>query len=163
MTFFSSLVVPFTPPSLVKFKRSASGVMTGESSSVPSSDHVPELRKAVPSRAEIAATAEPVSWQAGAITVAPASEEPRAMPGKSVPTIDPGSTIGAGKCSREFEPPHQVGGPRALHRIDHLCGRCIGEFADCVSREPIIEEVRNRQHARCSGQKLGYRDVAANS
>jgi len=56
---FSSLVVPLTPPSLVKFSRRASGVITGESSSVPSSDHVPELRKAVPSRAEIAATAEP--------------------------------------------------------------------------------------------------------
>ena len=61
MTFFNSLVVPFTPPSLVKFRRNASGVITGESSSVPSSDQVPELRKAVPSRADIAATAEPVS------------------------------------------------------------------------------------------------------
>ena len=53
--------MPFTPPSFVKFKRNASGVRTGASSSVPSSDHVPELRNAVPSRAEIAATAEPVS------------------------------------------------------------------------------------------------------
>ena len=61
ITFFSSRVVPFTPPSLVKFMRKASGVMTGESSSVPNSDQVPELRKAVPSRADIAATAEPVS------------------------------------------------------------------------------------------------------
>jgi hypothetical protein len=61
ITFFSSLVVPLTPPSLVKFSRNASGVITGESSSAPTNDHVPELRNAVPSRADIAATAEPVS------------------------------------------------------------------------------------------------------
>ena len=44
--FFSSRVVPQTPPSLVKFSSRARGVMTGASSSVPSSDHVPELRNA---------------------------------------------------------------------------------------------------------------------
>ena len=61
ITFFSSRVVPFTPPSLVKLSLSACEVRTGASSSVPINDHVPELRKAVPSRAVMAATAEPVS------------------------------------------------------------------------------------------------------
>src|ERR1043166_443101 len=68
ITFFRRRVVPLTPPSLVKLNRRASGVMTGASNSVPNKDQVPELRNAVPSRAEIAATAEPVSWVAGAIT-----------------------------------------------------------------------------------------------
>ena len=46
--FFSSRVVPQTPPSLVKFASSARGVMIGRGTSVPSSDQVPELRNARP-------------------------------------------------------------------------------------------------------------------
>ncbi len=68
ITFFRKRVVPATPPSFVKFKRRPSEVIIGSSSSVPTSDHVPELMNAVPSRAETAATADPVSCDAGAIT-----------------------------------------------------------------------------------------------
>ena len=59
--FFSSRVVPQTPPSLVKFNSRARGVITGASSSVPRSDQVPELRNARWPSARTAATAEPVS------------------------------------------------------------------------------------------------------
>src|SRR5204862_3723719 len=96
MTFFRRRVVPATPPSLVKFMRNASELMMGASISVPSNDQVPELRNAVPSRAAMAATAEPVSWDAGAITGAPHNEEPDATPAISFPTTVPGSTMGAG-------------------------------------------------------------------
>src|SRR5207302_8921725 len=75
MTIFRRRVVTPTPPSLVKFSHRASAVTTGASSSVPTRDHVPELRNAVPSRAEMAATADPVSWVAGAITDTGRSEE----------------------------------------------------------------------------------------
>ncbi len=44
--FLSRRVVPQTPPSLVKLSSRARGVMTGAGTSVPSRDHVPELRKA---------------------------------------------------------------------------------------------------------------------
>ena len=59
--FFSSRIVPHTPPSFVKFKSRACAVITGASSSVPSSDHVPELMKAVEPPAHTDATADPVS------------------------------------------------------------------------------------------------------
>ena len=71
--FFRSRVVPQTPPSLVKFRSRDFGVITGAGSSVPSSDHVPELRNAVRPPAKTAATADPVSWHAGATTGVPAS------------------------------------------------------------------------------------------
>ena len=70
--------------------------MSGLSSSVPTRDHVPELRNAVPSRATTAATAEPVSCEAGAITGVPVSAESEVTSFDSVPTIVPGSTISAG-------------------------------------------------------------------
>ena len=42
--FFSSRVVPATPPSLVKLYRWVAALMTGRPTSTPSSDQVPELR-----------------------------------------------------------------------------------------------------------------------
>src|SRR3989442_1454286 len=68
ITFFRRRVVPQTPASLVKLSLNASSEMTGASNSIPSKDHVPELRNAVWSRAVTAATAEAVSCDAGAIT-----------------------------------------------------------------------------------------------
>ena len=44
MMFFSSRIVPATPPSLVKLYLIVSAVMTGRGTSTPSSDQVPELR-----------------------------------------------------------------------------------------------------------------------
>ena len=70
--FFNSRVVPQTPPSLVKLSASALAVMTGSSNSVPSSDQVPELRNAALPDADTEATADAVSWQAGATTGVPA-------------------------------------------------------------------------------------------
>ncbi len=59
--FFSSRVVPQTPPSFVKFASRVRGVMMGRGTSVPRSDHVPELRNARPPPAGTAAAADPVS------------------------------------------------------------------------------------------------------
>ncbi len=44
MMFFSSRVVPATPPSLVKLYLIVSALITGRGTSTPSSDQVPELR-----------------------------------------------------------------------------------------------------------------------
>ncbi len=71
MMFLRSLVVPPTPPSLVKFRSIAVDVITGSASSAPSSDHVPELRNAASSRVGTDATADAVSWHAGATTGVP--------------------------------------------------------------------------------------------
>src|SRR3954465_9412472 len=66
--------------------------MIGALSSVPTSDQVPELMNAVRPDAATDATAEPVSWVAGATTGVPASAaHTSALRG---PTIDPGSIIG---------------------------------------------------------------------
>ena len=59
--FFSSRIVPHTPPSFVKLRTRASAVRIGAGSSVPSSDHVPELRNAVLTPPRMAATADAVS------------------------------------------------------------------------------------------------------
>jgi len=47
LMFFSNRTVPLTPPSLVKLSCIAASLLTGLAISVPSSDQVPELRKAV--------------------------------------------------------------------------------------------------------------------
>ncbi len=59
--FFSSRVVPQTPPSFVKFSSRVRSVTIGAGSSVPSSDHVPELRNALVPPASTDATADAVS------------------------------------------------------------------------------------------------------
>src|SRR2546430_8774379 len=80
--FFNSRVVPQTPPSLVKLSASALEVMTGSRNSVPSSDQVPELRNATFPDAATDATADAVSWQAGAPTgVSPQAAAPPAHTG----------------------------------------------------------------------------------
>jgi len=66
---------------------------------MPIKDHVPELRNAVPSRALIAVTAEPVSCEAGAMTGVPERKLPRASSGNNVPITEPGSTMRAGKSN----------------------------------------------------------------
>ena len=116
ITFLRNRVVPLTPPSLVKFRRRASGVISGEHYSVPNKDQVPELRNAVPSRAEIAVTAEPVSCVAGAMTGVPDRAECREMLGCKVPMIVPGSTM----------PPNKWPGSsrRAINSLDQV--RVIG-------------------------------------
>ena len=77
----------------MKFNLKDSGVTRGASNSTPIKDHVPELKNAVPSRAVIAATAEPVSCEAGAMTGVPERNLPRATSGNSVPITEPGSTM----------------------------------------------------------------------
>jgi hypothetical protein len=59
---------------------------------VPSNDHVPELRKATGAEALTDATADPVSWHAGATIGVPAPVVDAV--GRSVPMTVPASTIG---------------------------------------------------------------------
>ena len=60
--FFTGRIVPRTPTSLPSSNAFARSFIKGSSVSIPSSDHVPELRKAHgPSPAGTAATAEAVS------------------------------------------------------------------------------------------------------
>ncbi len=108
--FFSRRVVPPTPPSLVKFSSHVRSVTIGAGSSVPSRDQVPELRKALVPPASTDATADAVSWHAGAITGVPArAAKPSAV---TSPSAVPGSTSGwsslAGRSSDSRRPVAQV-------------------------------------------------------
>ena len=139
--FFNSRVVPPTPPSLVKLSASALAVITGLSTSVPRSDQVPELRNATLPDADTDATADAVSWQAGATTGVPShAAEALAFSG---PIIVPGSTSG---CRR------RVGSPISSSiRVAHVRVRAS---MNCVvvatvysavkeSRQPIVQQVGN--------------------
>ena len=122
----------------------ARGVSTGASSSVPTSDQVPELMNAVPSRAVIAATADAVSCDADATTGVPASVLlPAATSARIGPMIDPGSTIGAARRAGRFR--------RFIKSADHVLVR---GFISCVvdasvysqtyfAGQPVIEEIGN--------------------
>src|SRR4030088_263798 len=93
-TFFKKQVVAPTPPRLVKFILRASSVTQGESSTVPTSDQVPELMKAQSFPvAGTAATAEAVSWQAGTINRVPRKAESVLNGAPTVPTTHPVGTI----------------------------------------------------------------------
>ena len=80
MMFLSSRVVPATPSSLLSFASSAALVTTGVATSTPSSDHVPDDRKAQSSPCPgHPATAAAVSCDAEAYTGYP-SLSPRQVP-----------------------------------------------------------------------------------
>src|SRR5712691_9653082 len=98
--FFNSRIVPQTPPSLVKLSARALDVMIGSHNSVPSSDQVPELRNAVLPDADTDATADAVSWQAGATSGVPAHVSDTLA--FRAPMIVPGATSG---CSRRVGKP----------------------------------------------------------
>ena len=49
---------------------------------------------------------------------------------------------GCRQMSRQFQALHQSSGPGALHRVHHLGGGCVGEFADCISGQPVVETDR---------------------
>src|SRR5499427_6202662 len=98
--FFSKRVVPQTPPSLVKLSARPLEVMSGSFNSVPNSDQVPELRNAVLPDAATEATADAVSWHAGATTGVPAHVESTLA--WIAPITVPGSTSGC--TSREGSP-----------------------------------------------------------
>ena len=97
-TFFRKRVVPSTPPSLVNPASSAAGEPTGESSSSPISDQVPEemyARGWVSCSAGTASTAEAVSWEPTAITGTSPIPSSAASWGSTVPRRSPGESSGA--------------------------------------------------------------------
>jgi len=93
--------------------------MTGAGSSVPRSDQVPELRNAPCAPVATEATADAVSWQAGAMTGVPRNRGDALS--TSRPTIEPGSTSG---CSS------RVGSPisssmRVAHDRERASTNCV--------------------------------------
>src|SRR6185437_11161259 len=135
ITFLSRRDVPFTPPSLLKFICSASGEVTGASTSIPTSDHVPELINAVPSRAAIAATADPVSCVAGAITGVSATLAAPTL-ARSRPTTVPGSTIGAGS---EDGRPTRSSSPESHVRVVALTICVVLALVNSQTAFPVIQ------------------------
>src|SRR5271167_2845804 len=94
MMFFRKRTVPPTPPSFVKLYVIAASLSSGLSSSTPISDHVPELMYAhVPVPAGTAATADPVSCDAGAITGAGVKPVSEATDARNGPSTVPGCTM----------------------------------------------------------------------
>ena len=150
--FFSSRVVPHTPPSLVKSSSSARGVMIGADSSVPSSDHVPELRNAVASPAGTAVKAEPVSWHAGVTIGTPASDGSASL--RSGPSTVPGSTISGSSRVGNVQFLEQFPGPRSLHGVNALRRRRVRVFGLQRAGQPEIQDIGNRREPVRGGDRL---------
>ena len=124
MMFFRKRIVPPTPPSLVKLYRSALSLMSGPAISTPISDQVPELMYAQESPwAGTAATAEPVSCDAGAITGTASSPVSGRQTGRSGPSTVPGSDDRAEDVRRQAKGLQQPGRP-AFRRRDRTSGWC---------------------------------------
>src|SRR5262245_50030569 len=94
MMFFSSRIVPPTPPSLVKLIAAVCSLMSGPGISTPISDQVPELRYAQDEPlAGTAATAAAVSCAAGAMTCTGESPVSAATCVRKGPSAVPGCTM----------------------------------------------------------------------
>src|SRR5512133_4282884 len=97
MMFFKRRVVPSMPPSLVMFSSWARGKRQAFCTSIPMSDHVPELRYAQLGLPELAAgtpaTAEAVSCVGGATTFIGGKPARSATSARSFPSVVPGGTI----------------------------------------------------------------------
>ena len=59
------------------------------------------------------------------------------------------------QISWQIQASHQLGGPGTGPRIHHLSSRSIGEFADRISGQPVIEKIWNRKQSFCRCKKLG--------
>src|SRR5579862_1456879 len=93
-TFLRKQILPPIPPRFVKFCERASSVTHGASSTVPTSDHVPELINAQSFPvAGIAAIADAVSWQAGTITLVSWSADSSDKSPRRLPAVVPLATI----------------------------------------------------------------------
>ena len=137
--FFSSRVVPPTPPSLVKFSARDRAVITGAGTSMPSSDHVPELRNA--SRARTPPRRPPRSrcrGTPGATTGVPLSA--------AEAFVDQRAEHGSGLDQRRQQPDAAGRAARAdpvaqvaLPRVDELCGRRVGELGGERAGQPRLK------------------------
>ena len=101
--FCRNLMCPPTQPSLVKPACRASSVRMGRSSSTPSSDHVPELRKAQrevrPAGKGTAKRAAAVSCEPTAMTsVSSGRPNSAATSGNTLPRDVPGRTMRPNRC-----------------------------------------------------------------
>ena len=135
--FFSSRVVPATPPSFVTLAASACAVITGRGISTPSSDQVPELRNARVRLAGTAATADPVSWHAGATTGVPASsEETDDFRG---PMTVPGSTSG-GSSSTGKSNSRSSGAAHCRDLASTIC--VVVALVNSARRTPVSQQFR---------------------
>ena len=108
--------------------------MTGASRSVPSSDHVPELRNADVPPANTEATADPVSWQAGATTGVPASAALTSL--LTCPTIVPGSTSAG---SRRLGISSSCSSPVAQVRVFASTNWVVVAIVYSAASSPVIQ------------------------
>src|SRR4029077_2133682 len=99
--FFKKQICFPTPPRFVKFSFCASSLTHGESKTVPTRDHVPELINAQSSPvAGIAAIADAGSWHAGKISCVLRNEERSLKSPRIAPAGEPLGTIsGADRTS----------------------------------------------------------------
>ena len=109
--------MPSTPVSLLKFAARLASVSTGRSSSIPTSDQVPQEMYAKSSpRAGTPATADAVSCEPTATTGRPGGRPaPAATSGSSSPTTSPGRRS-AGKIPRAMP-------ARSISGRDHVRSR----------------------------------------
>ncbi len=95
ITFLSSLIFPFAPPSLAQLKSYASSFMTGASVSVPTMDQVPLLiYNGGPSSDGTATTADPVSCAATAVSFSGATPASLLTFPEMRPMVSPGFMTG---------------------------------------------------------------------
>ena len=140
--FFSSRVVPQTPPSLVKLSASALAVMTGSRTSVPSSDQVPELRNATLPDADTDATADAVSWHAGATT---------GVPAQAADALACSGPIDRARFDQRLQQPRRQPDlvehprrPRPGARVDELRRRRDGVLGGQRAGQPVVQQIGNR-------------------
>ena len=143
------------PPSLAKFQPGARSSTIGCSSSVPSSDHVPLLRKAKRPSAGTAATAEAVSW-------------PTAATGIAAQPISP-ATSGRSTCrrcrshdrrqerARQSQALEQCPIPVAICDAQELGRRGDGRLGRRLPSQEEAKEIWDQQQRRRALEHLGPR------
>jgi hypothetical protein len=126
------------------------GVITGAGTSVPSNDHVPQLRNRV-SCGVTAAKADPVSWQAGAMTGVPKGRHRVQLGG-----LRPHRAHDLAEQLQE-DPGRSIA-PCARARV-HL-GQSIAFInSQATRRQPMVDEIGDRQQ----GVGVGLRVPATSS
>ena len=153
VTFRRRRTVSSTPPSLVMFAANEASVITGSSTSRPTSDHVPTLTKTESERRKgTAATAEPVSWVATATTSDPSRCVSSATEAASAPRRVPGSTTsGRSRAGTSSRSTRSLAQPR------------VRASKHCVVLAFVRSELRTPQSHECTRSGISRIESAASS
>ena len=135
-----------TPPSLVMFAANEASVITGSSTSRPTSDHVPTLTKTESGRRKgTAATAEPVSWVATATTSDPSRCVSSATGSLERAEARSGLHDLGQESRRDVEPLDEVARPAARPRVEALRRAGVRPLRAPDTAEPRVHQVRDQQ------------------